>query len=194
MFSKKTVENLIKRISQKALTNRVCYDIISAFQIWRHGQAVRQRSATPLSPVRFRVAPPKQKAPNRVLFRFGEVTWCEERYTSPPAASVLGHDSGWRLQKKENKSKDLLSFFSEIRLRRVKFGFAKWNSFAVKYLLRKCEIFADANVGKFHFTSNKVRYFTIHEVNYFTFGKAEYFTNSCHPTAFMLCLCYNRDK
>ena len=27
--------------------------------IRRHGQAVRQRSATPLSPVRFRVAPPK---------------------------------------------------------------------------------------------------------------------------------------
>ena len=27
----------------------------------RHGQAVRQRSATPLSPVRFRVAPPKTK-------------------------------------------------------------------------------------------------------------------------------------
>ena len=25
-------------------------------------------------------------------------------------------------------------------------------SFAVKYLLRKCEIFANANVGKFHFT------------------------------------------
>ena len=31
------------------------------------------------------------------------------------------------------------SFFNEIRLRRVKFGFAKWNSFIVKYLLRKCE-------------------------------------------------------
>ena len=35
----------------------------------------------------------------------------------------------------------------------------------MKYLLRKCEIFADANVGKFHFTSNRaaggVRYFTI---------------------------------
>ena len=29
--------------------------------IRRHGQAVRQRSATPLSPVRFRVAPPKRK-------------------------------------------------------------------------------------------------------------------------------------
>ena len=46
--------------------------------------------------------------------------------------------------------------------------------YAVKYLLRKCEIFADANVGKFHFTSTKAegdgRYFTIHEVNYFTFG------------------------
>ena len=57
----------------------------------------------------------------------------------------------------------------------TKFALAgKWNSFAVKYLLRKCEIFADANVGKFHFTSTKAvgdgRYFTIHEVNYFTFG------------------------
>ena len=28
---------------------------------WRHSQAVRQRSATPLSPVRFRVAPPKRE-------------------------------------------------------------------------------------------------------------------------------------
>ena len=35
----------------------------------------------------------------------------------------------------------------------TKFALAgKWNSSAVKYLLRKCEIFADANVGKFHFT------------------------------------------
>ena len=53
------------------------------------------------------------------------------------------------------------AFFNEIRLRRVKYGFAMWNSDAVKYLLRKCEIFADANVGKFHFTSNEVRYFTM---------------------------------
>ena len=30
-------------------------------RIRRHGQAVRQRSATPLSPVRFRVAPPEKK-------------------------------------------------------------------------------------------------------------------------------------
>ena len=29
------------------------------FVIRRHGQAVRQRSATPISPVRFRVAPPE---------------------------------------------------------------------------------------------------------------------------------------
>ena len=47
-------------------------------------------------------------------------------------------------------------------------------------MLRKCEIFADANVGKFHFTSTEAvgdgRYFTIHAVNYFTFGNAEYFT------------------
>ena len=31
------------------------------------------------------------------------------------------------------------AFFNEIRLRRVKYGFAMWNSFAVKYLLCKCE-------------------------------------------------------
>ena len=36
--------------------------------IWRHSQAVRQRSAKPSSPVRFRVAPPKRKAPCGVLF------------------------------------------------------------------------------------------------------------------------------
>ena len=29
-------------------------------KIWRHGQVVRQRSATPLSPVRIWVAPPKK--------------------------------------------------------------------------------------------------------------------------------------
>ncbi len=61
----------------------------------------------------------------------------------------------------------------------TKFALAgKWNSFAVKYLLRKCEIFADANMGKFHFTSTEGRYFTIHEVNYFTFDIAEYFTKN----------------
>ena len=38
--------------------------------IRRHGQAVRQRSATPLSPVRFRVAPPKRKALHTQCFSF----------------------------------------------------------------------------------------------------------------------------
>ena len=37
----------------------------------------------------------------------------------------------------------------------------KWNRFAVKYLLRKCEMSAYADVGKFHFTSSKARYFTM---------------------------------
>ena len=46
--------------------------------------------------------------------------------------------------------------------RPTKFALAgKWNRCAVKYLLRKCEMFACANVGKFHFTSNEVRYFTM---------------------------------
>ena len=36
-------------------------------------------------------------------------------------------------------TKTMCAFFNEIRLRRVKYGFAMWNSYAVKYLLRKCE-------------------------------------------------------
>ena len=35
---------------------------ITPFHIWRHSQVVRQRSATPLSPVQIWVAPPKIKA------------------------------------------------------------------------------------------------------------------------------------
>ena len=38
--------------------------------IWRHSQVVRQRSATPLSPVQIRVAPPKQKALRKKCFLF----------------------------------------------------------------------------------------------------------------------------
>ena len=37
----------------------------------------------------------------------------------------------------------------------------KWNRFAVKYLLRKCEMSACSDVGKFHFTSSTARYFTM---------------------------------
>ena len=65
----------------------------------------------------------KRKAPSRVLFRFGEVICCEERYTSPRAASVLGHDSGWRLQTKIRSRKwtDFCLYYSFFmrRLRRV---------------------------------------------------------------------------
>ena len=43
-------------------------------------------------------------------------------------------------------TKTMCAFFNEIC------PLGKWNSFAVKYLLRKCEMFADANVGKLHFT------------------------------------------
>ena len=38
--------------------------------IWRHGQAVRHGSAKPLSPVRFRVAPPKNPARKCGIFTF----------------------------------------------------------------------------------------------------------------------------
>ena len=62
------------------------------------------------------------------------------------------------------------AFFNEIRLRRVKYGFAMWNSYAVKYLLRKCE---EANFIS-HRTKWDISQFS--QENYFTFGNAEYFT------------------
>ena len=54
------------------IRSRRARDIVPDFnkKIWRYGQAVRQRSATPLSPVRFRVAPPKIKATFRGRFNF----------------------------------------------------------------------------------------------------------------------------
>ena len=59
----------------------------------------------------------------------------------------------------------------------------KWNSYAVKYLLRKCEMFAARTWANFiSHCDQREQYFTIHEVNYFTFGNAEYFTKfkSCN--------------
>ena len=66
-------------------------------------------------------------------------------------------------------TKTMCAFFNEIRLRRVKYGFAMWNSFAVKYLLRKC----DGRIS-FHIAT-KEQYFTIYEVYYFTFGASRIF-------------------
>ena len=55
---KNKIKFSLKRLDKAQV---VCYNM-QVNQIWCHGQAVRQRSATPLSPVRFRVAPPTQKA------------------------------------------------------------------------------------------------------------------------------------
>ncbi len=63
--------------------------------IRRHSQAVRQRSAKPSSPVRFRVAPPTQNAPKWVRFlrwRCHPITklgsaWCPHHAESGPVAS-----------------------------------------------------------------------------------------------------------
>ena len=49
--------------------------------IRRHSQAVRQRSAKPSSPVRFRVAPPKEKHPILGCFSFG--------YAIPPPSDRI---------------------------------------------------------------------------------------------------------
>ena len=62
IFSKQILNIMYKK--------KAFYDIILLFQIRRHGQAVRQRSATPLSPVRFRVAPPKNPARKCGIFTF----------------------------------------------------------------------------------------------------------------------------
>ena len=69
----------------------------------------------------------------------------------------------------KSHSRKRMAFFSEIRLRRVKYGFAMWNSFAVKYLLRKC----DGRIS-FHIAT-KEQYFTISKGNYFTFGRCRIF-------------------
>ena len=69
-----------------------------------------------------------------------------------------------------------MAFFSEIcPCGQVKISPKAKSGFAVKYLLRKCEIFAGANVGKFHFTSTKAvgdgRYFTISVRKFFSARK-----------------------
>ena len=57
--------------------------------IWRHGQAVRHGSAKPLSPVRFRVAPPKREGhATRVLLflvvlRTKRIALCRRRRQNP---------------------------------------------------------------------------------------------------------------
>ena len=68
----------------------------------------------------------------------------------------------------------MCAFFNEIRLRRVKYGSAMWNSTAVKYLLRKCE--------KANFISHRTESQAAWDIsqfsqeNYFTFTEGEYFT------------------
>ena len=64
-----TIEKIKQKFTQKRLDKAkvLCYNI-RVNEIWCHGQAVRQRSATPLSPVRFRVAPPTKSSENRKIF------------------------------------------------------------------------------------------------------------------------------
>ena len=69
------------------IRSRRARDIVPDFnkKIWRYGQAVRQRSATPLSPVRFRVAPPTQTHPKGAFFCVGGATKKEKRLRKPKA-------------------------------------------------------------------------------------------------------------
>ena len=83
-------------------------------------------------------------------------------------ATSCGFKSHHRHQKKALAIAS--AFFSEIRLRRVKYGFAMWNSYAVKYLLRKCE---EANFIS-HRTKWDISQFS--QENYFTFTAGKYFT------------------
>ena len=66
-------------------------------QIWRHSQAVRQRSAKPSSPVRFRVAPPN-KGPHPTGWGplFGRVT-----HANRPAPSAAGAREPVRIRRSE---------------------------------------------------------------------------------------------
>ena len=63
-----------------------------------------------------------------------------------------------------------MAFFNEIRLRRVKYGSAMWNSSAVKYLLRKCE---EANFISHCDEGSNISQFP--QGNYFTFAARRIF-------------------
>ena len=78
---------------KKKLCHAVGFFIIKPkIRRWRHSQAVRQRSAKPLSPVRFRVAPPMKKDTRQgVFFRW------TRRAESDLSIGGLP-PSGWRLQ------------------------------------------------------------------------------------------------
>ena len=59
-------------LQKRVRKSRFSYPIFN--KIRRHSQAVRQRSAKPSSPVRFRVAPPAEKPTHRVGFSVGGAT------------------------------------------------------------------------------------------------------------------------
>ena len=59
-----------------------------SYRFRRHGQAVRHGSAKPSSPVRFRVAPPKQKHPKEGAFVLGVVLPQSKRRVSASSMRV----------------------------------------------------------------------------------------------------------
>ena len=94
--------------------------------IRRYGQAVRQRSATPLSPVRFRVAPPKQKALRKKCFLFWS---CYARFKPRPARhrrsgirfAFATRRSGSSLTRQRVSESSPTAKFWEARAKRISF-------------------------------------------------------------------------
>ena len=74
---------------------------------------------------------------------------------------------------------------NEIRLRRVKYDFVMRNSYAVKYLLRKCEGRISFHIERSEIFHNFRKGIISHS------AKAEYFTFSCRPIYFSPFLWYN---
>ena len=108
---------LFELFFKKGLTNPLPLAIMLKYEIRRHGQVVRHGSAKPSSPVRIRVAPPNTKTLTHRVGVFCVSGWfpLEERdarrnlpshlhkshtpcYVAP-CRDVVGHASGWRLQK-----------------------------------------------------------------------------------------------
>ena len=97
------LQKLFSKFFKKGLTKRQHLAIILKYEIRRHGQVVRHGSAKPLSPVRIRVAPPKNEAPQMGCFF---VLW---RCHSPLDRVFLRYAQGNRFGYPARRSGSLLT-------------------------------------------------------------------------------------
>ena len=146
------------------------------FPLRRHSQAVRQRSAKPSSPVRFRVAPPTQTPPFAgVFFGVGGATLHRTRLrprsarsgirsASPPqpSGSLLTRGKAWDIRRRRNSGSPqsgVLSFWIHHPTCRRRIPFAcRSPAHSFKRVLWATPLHKNAPPGRFcSLTSDRVR-------------------------------------